>query len=62
VQFVIVHPPYLDIIKFSDNFNDFSNSPSQDDFLGKISQVVDNILSILELHRFFALVISDKYP
>lgn len=61
VQFVIMHPPYWDIIKFSENTEDLSNSKTLDDFLYKIGQITDNSLSILEANRFFALVISDKY-
>lgn len=33
VQFVILHPPYWDIIKFSENPNDLSNCNSINDFL-----------------------------
>ncbi len=61
VQFVILHPPYWDIIKFSDDPNDLSNSKTLNDFLYKIGEITDNSLSILESKRFFALVISDKY-
>ena len=37
VQFILYHPPYWDIIKFSDDPNDLSNSPTLNDFLNRFS-------------------------
>lgn len=61
VQFIIYHPPYWDIIKFSDEQNDLSNSPDLQNFLNNFSQVVCNTVRILEKDRYCALVIGDKY-
>lgn len=61
VQFVILHPPYWDIIKFSDNKNDLSNSNDINDFLNSFGAVVDNTTSVLEKNRYCAVVIGDKY-
>lgn len=61
VQFVIMHPPYWDIIKFSDKKNDLSNAESVESFLSMFSKVSDNVLSVLDKGRFFAVVIGDKY-
>lgn len=61
VQFIIYHPPYWDIIKFSDNKDDLSNTTSLQDFLNKFSQVIENTSKILEKNRYCALVIGDKY-
>lgn len=61
VQFIIYHPPYWDIIKFSDDPNDLSNSPNLNSFLENYSKVVSNTISILEKGRYCALVIGDKY-
>ena len=61
VQFVIFHPPYWDIIKFSDYEKDLSNAASLNEFLSLFSKVVDNSLSVLDTKRFFAIVIGDKY-
>ena len=47
VQFIIYHPPYWDIIKFSEDENDLSNSRSLDDFINNFGQVVRNTSSIL---------------
>lgn len=61
VQFVILHPPYWDILKFSENSDDLSNSKTLDDFLCNFEQVIDNTCSHLEKNRYCAVVIGDKY-
>ncbi len=61
VQFVIFHPPYWDIIKFSDNPNDLSNCNSLEDFLKNFGAVIDNTTAFLEKNRYCAVVIGDKY-
>lgn len=60
-QFQIFHPPYWDIIKFSENKSDLSNAKSIDDFLNSFGNVLDNCLPHLDKKRFAAVVISDKY-
>ena len=42
MQFVIMHPPYWDIIKFSGDQKDLSNAQSLDDFLNAFGYVIDN--------------------
>ncbi|MEA1987210.1 MAG: DNA methyltransferase [Candidatus Marinimicrobia bacterium] len=61
VQLIILHPPYWDIIKFSDNKNDLSNAKSIDEFLKLIGKLIDRTFSILDKGRYLAIVISDKY-
>ena len=61
VQFIIYHPPYWDIIKFSEDENDLSNSKSLERFLENFRQVVRNTSAILEKGRYCAVVIGDKY-
>lgn len=61
VQLVIMHPPYFDIIKFSDDSRDLSNAPSVEGFLEMIGQLVDNVAPILDQGRYLVLVIGDKY-
>ncbi len=61
IQLAILHPPYADIIKFSDLKNDLSNSDSLEEFLGKFTAVVENSIDILENGRYLAIVIGDKY-
>jgi DNA modification methylase len=60
-QFQIFHPPYWDIIKFSESKSDLSNTNSIEDFLKGFGKVLDNCLPHLDKKRFAAVVISDKY-
>ncbi len=60
-QFVIFHPPYWDIIKFSENQNDISNCETLDSFLENFGMVIDNTTQHLEKNRYCAVVIGDKY-
>lgn len=61
VQFIIYHPPYWDIIKFSEDKNDLSNSPTLEDFIENFKKVVRNTVTLLETGRYCAVVIGDKY-
>jgi len=61
VQLLIMHPPYHDIIKFSNDLRDLSNAPSVEKFLEMMSAIVDNAAAVLDKGRYFILVIGDKY-
>lgn len=61
VQLAILHPPYADIIKFSDLKDDLSNTKSLKEFLEKFSAVVKNTIEILEKERYLTIVIGDMY-
>jgi len=61
VQMVIMHPPYFDIIKFSKDPRDLSNTPSVESFLNKMNMVVERAGRILDRERYLVLVIGDKY-
>jgi DNA modification methylase len=61
VQFIIMHPPYWDIIKFSSSSRDLSNARSIDEFLNLFGKVVENTYEILDEGRYLAVVIGDKY-
>lgn len=61
VQFILYHPPYWDIIKFSKSPSDLSNSETLEHFIKNFKQVVLNTSSILENRRYCAVVIGDKY-
>ena len=60
-QLLILHPPYDDIIKFSDREDDLSNCKSTEDFYNGFEKVAKNGYELLEDKRFAALVIGDKY-
>ena len=61
IQFLIMHPPYHDIIQFSEKSEDLSNAHSTEAFLQMFGETVDNATPHLETGRYFALVIGDKY-
>jgi len=61
VQFAIIHPPYWDIIKFSENKNDLSNAQDIDIFLEKMEKIIASTYKVLDKGRYCALVIGDKY-
>lgn len=60
-QFLVLHPPYDDIIKFSDKKEDLSNCTSTDEFYDLFEKVAKNGYDMLEKGRFAALIIGDKY-
>ena len=60
-QLLILHPPYDDIIKFSDKKEDLSNCDSTDEFYGLFKKAAKNGYDLLEENRFAALIIGDKY-
>jgi len=60
-QFLVLHPPYADIIKFSDKAEDLSNCESTEEFLEMFKAVAKNGYDCLESGRYAALIIGDKY-
>jgi hypothetical protein len=60
-QLLIMHPPYHDIIIFSEDEKDLSRPQSTAEFLKMFGEAVDNATPLLERGRYFALVIGDKY-
>ncbi len=60
-QLLILHPPYDDIIKFSDKKEDLSNCASTEEFYDLFEKVAKNGYDLLEKGRFAALIIGDSY-
>lgn len=60
-QFLVLHPPYDDIIKFSDKKEDLSNCSSTEEFYDLFEKVAKNGYDLLEKGRFAALIIGDSY-
>lgn len=60
-QFLILHPPYDDIIKFSDKKEDLSNCATTEEFYDMFEKVAKNGYDLLEKGRFAALIIGDSY-
>jgi hypothetical protein len=61
VQLLMMHPPYWDIIKFSQDERDLSNSKTLNIFIERLGQAVKNTYPILQKGRYLVLVIGDKY-
>jgi len=61
VQFIIMHPPYHDIIKFSNLPEDLCNTKTVEEFIEKFGKVVRNFTDLLEKKHYLAIVIGDKY-
>lgn len=60
-QLAILHPPYADIIRFSEMESDLSNAESTEAFLDGFGLVAQNAYDTLEAGRFAVLIIGDKY-
>jgi len=60
-QFVLMHPPYMDIVKFTDDKNDLSQISNIHDFIEQFKIVCENSLKHLDKNRYFAIVIGDVY-
>jgi 16S rRNA G966 N2-methylase RsmD len=58
---LILHPPYHDIIAFSDSGADLSNAPDTEAFLEMFESVARHGYDLLAPGRFAVLVIGDKY-
>jgi len=61
VQFVIVHPPYMDIVKFTDLPEDLSQKNDLNDFIMHFVKAMTNGLAYMEEDKYFAVVIGDVY-
>lgn len=61
VDHLILHPPYWDIIKFSEDNNDLSNFESMEAFLAAFKKVIDNLSPFLKKDHYMAIIIGDKY-
>jgi len=61
VQLIIMHPPYHDIIRFSDNPNDLSNKQTVTEFIDAFKKIVYRTYDLLEQKHFLVVVIGDKY-
>jgi DNA modification methylase len=61
VQLLVMHPPYHDIIKFSDDPHDLSNMPTVPEFLEAFRKVVCHTYDLLEPKHFLVVVIGDIY-
>lgn len=61
VDLIIVHPPYWNIIKFTDKPEDFSNIDNLQEFLDKFKNAVSNFYKYLKMGKYMVLVVGDIY-
>ena len=61
VDFLILHPPYLDIVKFTDKKEDLSLISDVNLFIQKLRIALSNGLQFLKKSKYFAIVIGDVY-
>lgn len=60
-QFLIMHPPYYNIIRFSDDPADLSNCRDVDHYLERFVAAYRNMAQFLDPGRHLAVVIGDIY-
>jgi len=58
---IILHPPYFDIIQFSEDDQDLSNCATLDLFLYMLERVGENLDRGLKAKGWLALVVGDYY-
>ena len=61
VGLVVMHPPYHDIVTFSDHPSDLSNTSSVEEFVCRFGDAVANVVPLLSDKHYLAIVIGDKY-
>jgi len=61
VQLAILHPPYWDIIKFSNDIGDLSNNGIYSNFKLSFDLVMENVLYTVKEGGYIALVAGDAY-
>ncbi len=60
-QFALLHPPYWDIVKFTDKKEDLSNCTELKEFVDRFIAICKNFMPHLDKNRYFAVVIGDVY-
>jgi DNA modification methylase len=58
---LVLHPPYADIIKFSDSPADLSNKDTTEEFVAAFTEVAKQGYHLLAPGRFAIVIIGDKY-
>lgn len=61
IDFMIAHPPYLDIVKFTNDNRDLSNIPDVDLFIKKLTSAISTGFQYLKKNGYFAIVAGDIY-
>jgi len=61
VDFFIAHPPYMDIVKFTEKKEDLSQMADLNSFIDKFVQAISNGYKYLKKGKYFGIVIGDVY-
>ena len=61
VDLIMSHPPYLDIIKFTEKKEDLSNITDINTFIDSYIKGVNNVWPFLKRNQYFVLVIGDLW-
>ncbi len=61
VKMVLAHPPYWDMVKYTNDENDGSNKQSLEEFLEWWDQILLNVLSYIERNGYFILACGNMY-
>lgn len=61
IDLALLHPPYADIIKFTDKKEDLSNSGGIPEFVFNFWKVLKNTYKLLKDKGYMVIVIGDKY-
>jgi 16S rRNA G966 N2-methylase RsmD len=60
-QLILAHPPYMDIVKFTEKAEDLSQIADLTTFVKQFAQVVKNAFPYLENKKYLGVVIADVY-
>lgn len=58
---IILHPPYHNIIRFTDKPEDLSNQPTVASFLQSLKKLVGRMISLMPIGGHLAIVMGDIY-
>ena len=61
VDLIMSHPPYLDIVKFTDKEEDLSHISNVNAFISKYLEATKNVWPYLKVGKYYCLVIGDIY-
>ena len=61
IDLIMSHPPYLDIVKFTNKKEDLSNITDLDTFVEFYIKGVKNVWPFLKINQYFVLVIGDLW-
>jgi len=59
IDFVCTHPPYADIIKYSDDIKEDISHLSEKEFLLAMEQVAEESFRVLKPHKYCAILMGD---